>query len=215
MKSTTPRPSLGKDLTELLTLAWPVVISRIGFMTMGLIDTLVVARYSTEQLGFHALAWAISGVVMATGFGLLSGVQVMTARHRGEGRPEATGGVLRRGTVYAFWIGLAALLGFFPAMAGGAAKWAVLRWPSLGGRYGRLLLLAIACNSGRMIVLQLATGKIAWELSIPTGCLDTDFHPDGKSVLVSDDANLVAYDRITGKPVSVLKKHAPRGSLTR
>jgi MATE family multidrug resistance protein len=110
MKSTTPRPSLGKDLTELLTLAWPVVISRIGFMTMGLIDTLVVARYSTQQLGFHALAWAISGVVMTTGFGLLSGVQVMTARHRGEGRPEATGGVLRRGSVYAFWIGLVAML---------------------------------------------------------------------------------------------------------
>ena len=41
-------------------------------------------------------------------------------------------------------IGLAALLGFFPGMAAGAAKWAALRWPSLGGRYRRLLLLAIA-----------------------------------------------------------------------
>ncbi len=110
MKSTTPRPSLGKDLAELLTLAWPVVISRIGFMTMGLIDTLVVARYSTEQLGFHAMAWAVSGVVLTTGMGLLSGVQVMTARHRGEGRPEATGGVLRRGAVYGLWIGVAAML---------------------------------------------------------------------------------------------------------
>jgi MATE family multidrug resistance protein len=110
MKPKTLRPSLGKDLTELLTLAWPVVISRVGFMTMGLIDTLVVARYSTEQLGFHALAWAMSGVVLTTGLGLLSGVQVMTARHRGEGRPEATGGVLRRGAVYAFWIGMVSML---------------------------------------------------------------------------------------------------------
>lgn len=41
-------------------------------------------------------------------------------------------------------LGLAALLGFFPAMAAGAAKWAVLRWPVLAGRYRRLLLLAIA-----------------------------------------------------------------------
>ena len=41
-------------------------------------------------------------------------------------------------------IGLAALLGFFPAMAAGAAKWITLRWPSMGGRYCRLLLLAIA-----------------------------------------------------------------------
>lgn len=41
-------------------------------------------------------------------------------------------------------VGLAALLGFFPAMAAGAAKWVALRWPSLGGRYARLVLLAIA-----------------------------------------------------------------------
>ncbi len=105
-----PMATIRRDLNELLTLAWPVVISRVGFMTMGLIDTLVVARFSTEQLGFHALAWAVSGVVLTTGLGLLSGVQVMTARHRGEGRPEATGGVLRRGAVYGLWIGVAAML---------------------------------------------------------------------------------------------------------
>ncbi len=103
--------SLKADLSELLTLAWPVVVTRIGFMTMGLIDTVVVARFSTQQLAFHALAWAVSGVVLTTGLGLLSGVQVMTARHRGEGRPEATGGVLRRGSVYAFWIGVVSMLG--------------------------------------------------------------------------------------------------------
>ena len=40
-------------------------------------------------------------------------------------------------------IGLAAILGFFPGLAGMAAKWAALRWPRLGGRHCRLLLLAI------------------------------------------------------------------------
>ena len=101
----TSRPSIWHDLKQLLTLAWPVVVSRIGFMTMGLIDTVVVGRYSTMQLGFHALAWAVSGVVLTTGMGLISGVQVKTAQHLGEGRPGATGGVLRRGVVYGFWLG--------------------------------------------------------------------------------------------------------------
>lgn len=41
-------------------------------------------------------------------------------------------------------LGLAVVLGFFPAMAAGGARWAALRWPYLGGRYRRLLLLAIA-----------------------------------------------------------------------
>lgn len=40
-------------------------------------------------------------------------------------------------------LGLAVVLGFFPAMAAGAARWLVLRWPHLGGRYRRLILLAV------------------------------------------------------------------------
>jgi apolipoprotein N-acyltransferase len=41
-------------------------------------------------------------------------------------------------------VGLALVLGFFPGLAAGAARWLVERWPWLGGRYRRLLLLAIA-----------------------------------------------------------------------
>jgi apolipoprotein N-acyltransferase len=41
-------------------------------------------------------------------------------------------------------LGLAAVLGFFPGAAAAAARWAVLRWPALGGRYRRLVVLAIA-----------------------------------------------------------------------
>lgn len=40
--------------------------------------------------------------------------------------------------------GLAAILGFFPGLAVGAARWAALKWPALAGRYRRLILLAIA-----------------------------------------------------------------------
>jgi apolipoprotein N-acyltransferase len=40
--------------------------------------------------------------------------------------------------------GLSVILGFFPGLAAGAARWAALRWPALAGRYRRLILLAIA-----------------------------------------------------------------------
>jgi apolipoprotein N-acyltransferase len=39
--------------------------------------------------------------------------------------------------------GLAAVLGFFPALAAGVARALALRWPILAGRYRRLLLLAL------------------------------------------------------------------------
>jgi apolipoprotein N-acyltransferase len=58
-------------------------------------------------------------------------------------------------------VGLAALLGFFPAMAAGAAKWVVLRWPSVGGRHCRLLLLAIAWTIAEWLRGHVFTGY-AW-----------------------------------------------------
>jgi MATE family multidrug resistance protein len=95
-----------QDLAALFTLAWPVVISRLGMMTMGVSDAIVVGRYSAVQLGWHAMAWAPSTVVLVVGTALLGGVQVMTARAIGEGRPDQTGAVLRRGLVYGIKVGV-------------------------------------------------------------------------------------------------------------
>jgi len=96
-----------KDLAELMRLAWPVVFARLGIMTMGLTDALVVGQFSAVQLGYHALGWAPTAVVLTVGLGLLSGVQVMASRAIGEGRLHEAGHVLRRGLSYALWIGLA------------------------------------------------------------------------------------------------------------
>lgn len=97
------------DLAQLLKLSGPVVIARLGIMSMGLVDAVVVGRYSATQLGYHALAWAPTSVVLTMAIGLLTGVQVMTARRIGEGRRDLTGAVLRRGLSYGLWIGLASM----------------------------------------------------------------------------------------------------------
>lgn len=107
----------GSGTGALLRLATPVVASRLGIMAMGLVDTIVVGRYSSAELGYHALAWAVTGVVLTTGLGLLSGVQVMTSQAIGEGREADTGAILRRGLAYAGWIAVAAAL--FLALTGG------------------------------------------------------------------------------------------------
>lgn len=95
-------------LSELLRLAGPVIMARLGVMTMGLTDSIVVGRFSATQLGYHALGWAPTAAILVGAMGLLQGVQVMTSRYIGEGRRHDTGAVFRRGVVYAFWIGLAA-----------------------------------------------------------------------------------------------------------
>lgn len=98
-----------KETAELWKLSWPVVLSRLGIMVMGLSDAIVVGRYSAKELGYHALAWAPTSVVVTMAVGLLTGVQVMTARRIGQGRRELTGAVLRRGLVYSFWIGVVSM----------------------------------------------------------------------------------------------------------
>jgi MATE family multidrug resistance protein len=100
------RTLVRRDLAQLLKLSGPVVLARLGIMTMGLSDAVVVGRFSATQLGYHALAWAPTAVVVTMAIGLLTGIQVMTARVIGQGRRDLTGAVLRRGIVYSLWIGL-------------------------------------------------------------------------------------------------------------
>lgn len=123
------------DLSELLRLAGPVIMARLGVMAMGLTDSIVVGRFSATQLGYHALGWAPTAAILVGAMGLLQGVQVMTARYVGAGRIHDTGAVFRRGLVYAFWIGAASALvlilfgpaflhtlGMDPSLADGASR---------------------------------------------------------------------------------------------
>lgn len=121
------------SLGSLLKLATPVVVSRLGIMSMGLVDAIVVGQYSSTQLGYQALGWAPTGVVITTSVGLMAGIQVKTSQAIGEGRAADTGAILRRGLSYSLWIGLVAtillaglggpamhLIGLDPDLADGA-----------------------------------------------------------------------------------------------
>lgn len=191
----TPRLRAPQGLGELLSLAWPVVMARLGIMVMGLTDALVVGRYSAEELGYHALGWAPTSVVLTTAVGLLMGVQVITARHLGEGRPEATGGVLRRGLVYAFWIGVVSVLilafigpvflhsvGIEPSLADGAGRaMQVFAWSLplyLFACVGQFFLEALSRPKASMIAIWAANGiNLAVNLWLVPG--ESGFPVDG------------------------------------
>ncbi len=133
MSGDIPQTDLPLSFGSLLRLATPVVVSRVGIMAMGLVDAVIVGQYSATQLGYQALGWAPTGVVITTSVGLMSGIQVMTSQAIGEGRAADTGAILRRGIAYAFWIGVVAAavlaglggpvmhhIGLDPALAEGA-----------------------------------------------------------------------------------------------
>jgi multidrug resistance protein, MATE family len=99
-----------RELADLLRLAWPVVLSRVGMMAMGFTDLIVVSHYSTRELGYQAMGWAPTAVIMVTAIGLVSGVQVISSRRIGEGRPRATGEAFQLGLLSATILGLIASL---------------------------------------------------------------------------------------------------------
>ena len=104
-------PASRTAVRDLLHLAWPVVLARIGIMTMGLTDVIVVGNWSGLELAYSSLALAPTAIVVTTAVGLMMGVQVMTSRLLGEGRRTEVGGVLRRGIAYSLQLGFAAMLG--------------------------------------------------------------------------------------------------------
>jgi MATE family multidrug resistance protein len=169
-----PRP-VRAELAELLKLSGPVVISRLGIMAMGLTDAIVVGRYSATQLGYHALGWAPSSVIVTMALGLLSGVQVMTARAIGEGRLRETGAVLRRGLSYALWIGLSS--GVALAVAGPPFLHVIGLETSLADGASRVLLVfclslpgyAISTSAGAWMEGLSRPGPGAWGMWIANG----------------------------------------------
>ena len=115
-------------------LALPVVVSRLGVVGMGFVDTVVVGRYGTEDLAFQSIANTLHSLLLSVAMGLLQGTIVLTANAFGQGRFLECGQVLRRSIPYALLIGLVLaviclpsefvmnLLGQPPDVAKGSAK---------------------------------------------------------------------------------------------
>ncbi|MFN2427437.1 MAG: MATE family efflux transporter [Candidatus Binatia bacterium] len=106
-----PRRSLRSLIRSLAQLAAPVALARLGIMGMGIADTIVVGQLAPADLPAFALGWAPTGVLIVTGIGLLLGVQVLTARAIGEGRPRDAGAVWRRGLVIGLFAGILSAVG--------------------------------------------------------------------------------------------------------
>jgi MATE family multidrug resistance protein len=120
---------------ELLRLAAPVALARLGIIGMGIADIIVVGQLAPRELPDQALGWAPTGVFLVCAIGLLTGVQVLAARVIGERKPEEAGVVLRRGLMLALaaggvsaaalWFGSAhvfTLFGISPILAEPAAR---------------------------------------------------------------------------------------------
>jgi MATE family multidrug resistance protein len=97
-----PRPYAA----DLLRLAGPVALARLGIIGMAITDVIVVGQLAPDELPHQALGWAPTAVFLVAAIGLLQGVQIWAARSLGEKNPHGAGVALRRGLSLALGAGV-------------------------------------------------------------------------------------------------------------
>ena len=70
----------------MFALATPVVLAELGWMTMGLVDTLMVGRLSAEAIGAVGIGSAVFMAVVIFAMGLLLGLDTLVSQAYGAGR---------------------------------------------------------------------------------------------------------------------------------
>jgi MATE family multidrug resistance protein len=117
-------PAFRAELRPLLRLAVPVVLAELGWMSMGLVDTIMVGPLGPDAIGAVGLGGNLFFAVAILGMGLLLGLDPLVSQAFGAGRLDECRRWLRTGTAASLI--LAALL--TPAIWWGAQH---LRWLGL------------------------------------------------------------------------------------
>jgi len=107
---------LKRHVRELVRLAVPAVMMRIGLMALAMVDTAMVGHYATQHLAWLNLAnQSIIMTAMVTGLGLLSGIIIYTANAYGAADFRGAGKVWRRSLPFSAGIGLLLVAICWPA----------------------------------------------------------------------------------------------------
>ncbi|HPG28941.1 MAG TPA: MATE family efflux transporter, partial [Myxococcota bacterium] len=145
VSSTRPAPSRRSELRALFELSAPISLTQLGYMVMGVIDTMMVARVGVEALAAVAIAgtwvWSSGSFVQ----GLIQGMDPLVSQAHGRGDDAGASLALHRGLVITLVVSLPLMalwastepillaLGQDPVVAGLAQTYLLARLPSAVG----------------------------------------------------------------------------------
>lgn len=87
-------------------LALPITIAFVAMGLMGIIDTMIVGNYNTDQLAYIGLANSIFVVLFTIPIGLLQGVLIKSSQKFGARKFQSTGKIYNEGRKYALVLGI-------------------------------------------------------------------------------------------------------------
>lgn len=100
----------GGALNRVLALSSPIIVANLSQIVLGIVDTAMISRVSTEALAAAAVASSINIAAGMLFSGWATAAQVIAARRYGERRPAAVGQLLDVSMVVGVGAGLVVLL---------------------------------------------------------------------------------------------------------
>jgi len=103
------------DLQAMLRLAVPIVVVQVGMMLLGVVDTMVVGRLSSEALAAVALGHVMIVAVSSFGIGMLLALDPLVAQAVGAGDATAVRRSVQRGLLIALGLMVPSILLLLPS----------------------------------------------------------------------------------------------------
>lgn len=97
--------AIKRHVADLMRLAVPVIVARAGLITMAIVDTIMVGRFSVPELAYLTIGLAVITTLLVAMNGIVLGTLVVTAAAYGAGRPLECGAAWRRSLPFALAVG--------------------------------------------------------------------------------------------------------------
>mgnify|MGYP000003499178 FL=1 len=97
---------LKQSLREVIRLAFPITTSFLAIGIMGVIDTIIVGNYNTDQLAYIGIANSIFILLFTFPIGLLQGVLIKSSQKYGARKFASTGKIYNEGRKYALLLSI-------------------------------------------------------------------------------------------------------------
>ena len=98
------------ELRAMLRIAGPVILGEIGWMAMGLVDTLYVGPLGPAAIAAVGVSSGVFTAIAIFGMGLMLGLDTLVSHAWGARRPDECLDWLRHGTTLALLVAPAAML---------------------------------------------------------------------------------------------------------
>ncbi|MCC5921267.1 MAG: MATE family efflux transporter [Cyclobacteriaceae bacterium] len=133
-----------------ITLAYPVMLSQLGHVMVGVADSIMVGQLGTTPLAAASFANSILTVVMVIGIGISFGLTPLVARADGENRRDQMHKILRHGLLLCLGVGI--LLAGFVYLS--EDLWPLLKQPGQVVSEAREYMIVVAISLIPFMVFQ-------------------------------------------------------------